>query len=182
MEGRAQQGRVQHGRSNEGDYESALTNDDRLDLRIWLRLLTCTNLIEREVRQNLRQSFDFTLPRFDLLAQLDRAEGGLTMGALSRRLMVSNGNVTGLIDRLVAEGLVERKTAAEDRRTQRVSLTPAGKTAFDAMTPEHQRWIREMLEGLGREDMEALFALLGKLKHALAGARENSPKPGADDA
>ncbi len=177
MEGRAQQGRLRG-----GDYESALTNDDRLDLRIWLRLLTCTNLIERQVRRNLRRSFDFTLPRFDLLAQLDRAKCGLTMGALSARLMVSNGNVTGLIDRLVAEGLVERKTAPEDRRAQRVRLTVAGKTAFDAMTPEHMRWVHEMLGGLAREDMEALYALLGKLKHSLAREDETSPPSGADHA
>ena len=172
------EGRAQHGRSRVGDYESALTNDDRLDLRIWLRLLTCTNLIERRVRQNLRRSFGFTLPRFDLLAQLDRAEGGLTMGALSARLMVSNGNVTGLIDRLVAEGLVERKTAPEDRRAQRVRLTVAGKTAFDAMTPEHMRWVHEMLDGLAREDMKALYALLGKLKHSLAREEANGADHG----
>ncbi|MHA1538127.1 MAG: MarR family winged helix-turn-helix transcriptional regulator [Alphaproteobacteria bacterium] len=171
-------GRVQQSAARSGDYESALTNDDRLDLRIWLRLLTCTNLIERRVRQNLRRSFDFTLPRFDLLAQLDRAGDGLTMGALSARLMVSNGNVTGLIDRLVAEGLVERKTAVEDRRAQRVRLTRAGKKAFDTMTPEHTRWVHEMLGGVAREDMEGLYALLGKLKHSLAREEE----PGESDA
>ena len=157
--------------SDRGDYETSTSADDHLDVRIWLRLLTCTNMIEGRVRRNLREDFDFTLPRFDLLAQLDRAETGLTMGELSRRLMVSNGNVTGLIDRLVGEGLVVRKPAPEDRRAHLVTLTPAGRKSFDAMWPQHQRWINAMLAGLDRKEMEALFALLGTLKQSLADAK-----------
>ena len=88
-----------------GDFETALADSDLLEIRVWLRLLTCTNLVERRIRRNPRAKFDITLPRFDLLAQLHRAPEGLTMGALSRRLMVSNGNVTGLIERR-ATGLV----------------------------------------------------------------------------
>lgn len=156
--------------ARKGDYETSVSADDHLDVRIWLRLLTCTNLIEGRVRRRLREEFDFTLPRFDLLAQLDRADTGLTMGELSRRLMVSNGNVTGLIDRLVGEGLVARKPSPDDRRAQMVTLTPAGRRAFDAMWPQHQRWINAMLSGLDRGEMEALFALLGKLKQSLAAA------------
>jgi len=152
----------------QGDYETAASADDHLDVRVWLRLLTCTNMIEGAVRRNLRTDYEFTLPRFDLLAQLDRAEAGLTMGELSRRLMVSNGNVTGLIDRLVGEGLVARKPAPEDRRAQLVTLTPAGRKVFDAMWPEHQRWINSLLEGLDRAETKALFALLGKLKKSLS--------------
>jgi DNA-binding MarR family transcriptional regulator len=150
------------------DFETSVTSTERMELRIWLRLLTCTNLIERGVRQKLRESFGITLPRFDLLAQLDRAPDGLTMGELSRRLMVSNGNVTGLIDRLVAEQLVARRPAPDDRRAQLVQLTPAGKKAFDAMTPAHQRWIHEMLGGLDRSELAALYAGLGRLKESLA--------------
>ncbi len=155
------------------DFETSLTKDDRMDLRVWIRLLTCSNMIEREVRQNLREEFDITLPRFDLLAQLDRAPGGLTMGELSRRLMVTNGNVTGLIDRLVGEGLVERQPAPSDRRAQMVRLTPAGKAAFHGMAPVHQKWIHGMLEGLGRDELEALHDLLGKLKDSCVQARGN---------
>ena len=155
------------------DFETSLTKDDRMDLRVWIRLLTCSNMIEREVRQNLREEFDITLPRFDLLAQLERAPGGLTMGELSRRLMVTNGNVTGLIDRLVGEGLVERQPAPSDRRAQMVRLTPAGKAAFHGMAPVHQIWIHGMLEGLGRDELEALHDLLGKLKDSCVQARGN---------
>lgn len=151
-----------------GDFETAVTKDDRIELRVWLRLLTCANLIEGEVRRKLRADFDTTLPRFDLLAQLDRAPEGLTMGALSRRLMVSNGNVTGLIDRAVADGLVERRPAPGDRRAQLVRLTRAGKRAFDAMTPAHAGWVNQMLGGVGRADMAALLDLLGTLKQSLA--------------
>lgn len=155
------------------DFETSLTKDDRMDLRVWIRLLTCSNMIEREVRKSLREEFDITLPRFDLLAQLDRAPGGLTMGELSRRLMVTNGNVTGLIDRLVGEELVERQPTPSDRRAHLVRLTSAGKAAFHGMAPVHQKWIHGMLEGLGRDELEALHDLLGKLKDSCAQAQSN---------
>jgi DNA-binding MarR family transcriptional regulator len=146
------------------DRETSLTKDDRLDLRVWFRLLTCATLIERSVRQGLREEFGITLPKFDLLSQLDRAGEGLTMGELSRRLMVTNGNVTGLIDRLVTEGLVTRQPAPHDRRAQLVRLTAAGKQAFDAMIPKHQDFIAERFDGLARTELAELHRLLGKLK------------------
>ena len=146
------------------DRETSLTKDDRLDLRVWFRLLTCATLIGRSVRQGLREEFGITLPKFDLLSQLDRADEGLTMGELSRRLMVTNGNVTGLIDRLVTEGLVARQPAPHDRRAQLVRLTPAGKQAFDAMIPKHQDFIAERFDGLSRTELAELHRLLGKLK------------------
>jgi DNA-binding MarR family transcriptional regulator len=149
------------------DYESAVRTEDRLELRVWLRLLTCANLIERQVRRRLRETFDMTLPRFDLLAQLDRAPEGLTMGALSRRLMVSNGNVTGLIDRMEGEGLVERAAPPGDRRVQVVRLTKAGKAAFDAMTPAHESWIAALMAELDRGEMAEFHALLARLKHSV---------------
>jgi len=151
-------------KKSRGDFETALTSEDRVDLRVWLRLITCVNLIEHKVRNNLREDFETTLPRFDLLAQLDRAPQGLSMGQLSRRLMVSNGNVTGLIARLLGEGLVERSHIHGDRRTQLVSLTPAGKTAFDAMVPAHTSWINEAFANFSRQEMTTLFELLAKLK------------------
>lgn len=152
------------------DFETSVSTEDGLDLRVWLRLLTCSTLIERQVRRRLRDEFDITLPRFDLLAQLDRAPDGLTMGALSRRLMVSNGNVTGLIDRLVEEGLVDRRPAPDDRRAHLVRLTRKGKRAFDRMTPAHAAWIHEMFAGLDRVTLTALFDSLAKLKVSLAEA------------
>lgn len=146
------------------DRETAMSKDDRLDLRVWFRLLTCATLIERGAREGLRAEFGITLPRFDLLSQLDRAESGLTMGELSRRLMVTNGNVTGLIDRLVEEGLVERRPSPSDRRAQLVRLTAAGKSAFDAMIPNHQAFIAQRFAGLARGELAELHRLLGKLK------------------
>jgi DNA-binding MarR family transcriptional regulator len=149
------------------DRESSVAGDDKLELRLWLRLLTCSHLIESEVRQRLRERFATTLPRFDLLAQLDRAPEGLTMGELSSRLMVSNGNVTGLAEALVREGLVSRVPEPEDRRSLRLRLTAAGKRAFDAMTPVHEQWIDTMMQGLSRAEMARLIELLGKLKQSL---------------
>lgn len=137
-------------------------------LRIWLRLLTCTNLIESRVRGRLRENFSSTLPRFDMLAQLDMAtresREGLTMGELARRLLVSNGNLTGLTTRLVKEGLVTRATSSHDRRAQRVRLTAAGKRAFDAMAADHRRWIESMLGGMDGAESKQLYELMGRLK------------------
>ena len=149
------------------DRESALVRDDKLELKVWLRLLTCANLIENRVRVGLRESFDITLPRFDVLAQLDRAPDGLTMSELSGHLMVSNGNITGLVDRLVGEGLISRVPAPDDRRRNRVKLTAAGKRVFDTMTPVHERWVDDLLKGLSRNEMADLLALLAKLKRSV---------------
>jgi DNA-binding MarR family transcriptional regulator len=146
------------------DRESAVASDDKLELKVWLRLLTCTSLIEGEVRGRLRESFATTLPRFDLLAQLDRAPSGLTMGELSLRLMVTNGNVTALADALVREGLVQREKLPGDRRSSRLRLSPAGKQYFDAMTPAHEAWIDAMMAELTRAELAQLMTLLGKLK------------------
>lgn len=152
------------------DRESALASDTKLELKVWLRLLTCTTLIEREVRQNLREQFDTTIARFDLLSQLDRAPKGLTMGELSSRLMVTNGNVTGLTEALVREGLVSRAPEPGDRRSLRIRLTAAGKQSFDAMTPVHEGWIDGLMAGLTRAEMAHLLELLGRLKQSLAAA------------
>ena len=153
-----------------GDFETALAESDLIEIRVWLRLLTCTNLAERRIRGKLRAAFDITLPRFDLLAQLHRAPDGLTMGALSQRLMVSNGNVTGLIERLVGEGLVERRATPGDRRTQLVRLTAAGERTLVDMLPVHHRWVAEMFAGLDRDEMTTLLDLLARLKRSLAAA------------
>ncbi|HTP84936.1 MAG TPA: MarR family transcriptional regulator [Alphaproteobacteria bacterium] len=159
------------------DRESAVARGDKLELRVWLRLLTCANLIEQRVRAGLREEFDVTLPRFDVLAQLDRAPEGLSMGELSDRLMVSNGNVTGLVDRLVDEGLVLRVPSPQDRRQSRVTLAPAGKRSFDAMTPQHERWIDDLFAGLSRPEMAQLLELLAKLKRSVTAAQtENGGK------
>jgi DNA-binding MarR family transcriptional regulator len=140
-------------------------------LRVWLRLLTCSNLVEGRVRSQLREEFDITLPRFDVLAQLDAAARddvhGLTMSELSRRLMVTNGNLTGLIERLVQEGLVSRAASATDRRTQIVRLSAAGRRALHAMAPQHERWIDEMLAELSAGERAQLYALLGKLRDSI---------------
>jgi len=143
-------------------------------LRLWLRLLTCTMLIEGRVRASLRERFATTLPRFDLMAQLERNPEGLRMGELSRRLMVTGGNVTGITTALVAEGLVERRAIPGDRRAQLVRLTPAGKRAFDVMAEEHERWVKDMVGGLTPADRERLRALLGKLKTTIS-ARLSKP-------
>jgi DNA-binding MarR family transcriptional regulator len=148
--------------------ESRLPDDHHGELRLWLRLLTCTLMIERRVRARLRERFDTTLPRFDLMAQLERVPEGLRMGELSRRLMVTGGNVTGLVDPLVAEGLVERVPVPGDRRASTVRLTPQGRRAFLAMAGEHEQWVAGMMAGLGERERGELSDLLARLKQSVA--------------
>jgi DNA-binding MarR family transcriptional regulator len=141
-------------------------DDHKTELRLWLRLLTCTTLIENEVRRRLRDNFDTTLPRFDLLAQLDRAPNGMPLGELSQRMMVSNGNITGLVDRLAEQGLIRRKPAPNDRRVQIVCLTPEGQRSFRTMARANADWVGELFAGLSPRDVEALMALLAKAKQS----------------
>jgi len=138
--------------------------DHEAELRLWLRLLTCSTLIEGEIRRRLRDAFDVTLPRFDLMAQLDQAPNGMTLGELSQRMMVSNGNVTGLAERLVEQGLLARRSSPTDRRVQLVNLTAEGRRAFRAMARTHEDWIAEIFAGLEPDDIEALMRLLAKAK------------------
>ena len=156
------------------DFETGVGSADRLELRVWLRLLTCTNLLGADVRQRLKLAADTALPRFDILAQLERAGGPMSMGDLSKRLMVSNGNVTGLIDRLAREGHVERVASAADRRVQMVSLTEAGAAFFAAIADEHRRWIGEMMSGLSADEMTTLYDLLARLKTSILAAERDS--------
>ena len=149
------------------DHESRVSPDDHEALRLWLRLLTCTSLIEASIRSELRRDFDCTLPRFDLLAQLDRNAEGLRMGELSRRLMVTGGNVTGITDQLVKEGLVTREAPPDDRRAFVVRLTPAGRKAFQRMAEHHEAWVVRLFDGLSAAERRQLQALLGKLKGAV---------------
>lgn len=156
----------------ESDHETAVSGGDRMELRAWLRLLTCYHLIESEIRGGLRENFDITLARFDVLAKLERAPDGLSMGELSRRLMVSNGNVTGLVDRLASEGFIETTRPDHDRRAQIVRLTKAGRAAFADMLPTHHGWVSTLFSGLNPDEIKTLHALLGRLKASAQQGRE----------
>jgi DNA-binding MarR family transcriptional regulator len=149
--------------------EPAATNHepDHDALRVWLRLLSCTTLIENQISSRLRSEFDTTLPRFDVMAQLARFPDGLLMSDLSQRLMVSNGNITGLTDNLERDGFVERILLPEDRRARKVRLTDKGRVAFDQMAATHASWIHAWLSSLTQEEQQIFYVLLGKLKHGI---------------
>ncbi len=134
------------------------------ELRLWLRLLTCTQLIETRVRGALRDQFDMTLPRFDLMAQLERAPDGLKMNELSRRMMVTGGNITGITDQLVQEDLVERVQVPGDRRAYRVRLTARGRAQFALMAHAHEDWVVDAFSALSEREIDRLHRLLGKVK------------------
>jgi len=150
------------------DREFIARRGDHSALRIWLRLLTCTQLIERRVRSRLREEFATTLPRFDLMAQLERHRAGLKMNELSRLLMVTGGNITAIVDQLEKEGQVERLDDSADRRAFRIRLTRSGEKSFTEMARAHEQWVVELLAGLSRKEHDELLKLLAKLKqHAM---------------
>lgn len=149
-------------------HEARAVADDHIDLKIWLRLLACSTQIQQQINQLLRARFSTTLARFDYLAQLERHPDGLRMNALSRYLMVTGGNITGLTDQLTKEGLVTRMPDPEDRRSFRVALTPKGHSEFMAMAAEHEAWLTGMFDGLGPGDKDQLYDQLGRLRVQLA--------------
>ena len=159
--------------------EARAQSNDHQAVKLWLRLLSCSAQIEQDIRTRLRQRFDTSLPRFDYLAQLERHPQGLRMNALSRYLMVTGGNVTGLTDQLVAEGHVERVPDAEDRRSMTVCLTPAGRRHFLRMAEEHEAWLIELFAGFAPAQRDALYELLGGLRLHLAERGTTPDKKGA---
>ena len=149
------------------DHETRLVESDHHSLKLWLRLLTCSSLIEKKLRDELRLSFDMTLPRFDFLSQLERAPDGLTMGELSKRMMVSGGNISGIAAQLVDEGLIDRCQVPNNRRTFIVTLTQKGRNEFETIAKAHERWVIEMLGQLDQDDVKQLMNLLLKVKNTL---------------
>ena len=140
------------------DAETRVHDDHHVSLRLWLRLLSCTNQIESRVRQNLQSTFDTTLPRFDLMAQLERAPQGMKMSELSQRMMVTGGNVTGITDGLEKEGLVVREVDSTDRRVYRVKLTPESERQFRRMAAEPEKWVVDLF-GAGARASAASIGL-----------------------
>jgi DNA-binding MarR family transcriptional regulator len=149
------------------DLASRLTQDHHQSLKLWLRMLACTVKIENEIRSRLRAHFGITLPRFDLMAQLERHPDGLRMGELSKRMMVTGGNITGITDQLEQEKLVQRVPDPKDGRAYSVKLTPAGRTAFATMAATHESWIAELLQPMSADDKGQLIELLSQMKRHL---------------
>jgi len=149
------------------DLATRLSSGHHQSLKLWLRMLSCTVRIENEIRSRLRASFGITLPRFDLMAQLERHPEGLRMGELSRRMMVTGGNVTGITDQLEREGLVARVPDPQDKRVFAVKLTEAGQAAFATMARVHEGWVEELLGHVAPEDKDRLIGLLSGMKAGL---------------
>lgn len=141
--------------------------DHGTELRLWLRLLTCATLVETEIRRRLREEFDSTLPRFDLMAQLERAHKGMVLGELSKRMMVSPGNMTALVERLVESGHISRTASPADRRVQIIELTRFGRAEFKKMAAAHAEWIGALFGDLAPRDEALLLEQLGKAKSSI---------------
>jgi DNA-binding MarR family transcriptional regulator len=144
--------------------EGRMATDDHQSLKVWLRLLSCSTQIETEIRKRLRAEFGMSLARFDYMAQLHRHPDGLRMNALSKFLMVTGGNVTGLTDELEKEGLVQRVAEPDDRRSYRVSLTRKGSKLFDKIAAVHEGWVVGFFAGMSLAEKSQLQSLLGSLR------------------
>ncbi|RJF69029.1 MarR family transcriptional regulator [Deinococcus cavernae] len=145
------------------DFETRLAQDDHQAIKLWLRLLTTTTLLESAIRSRIQEHSEMSLPRFDLLSQLEREPDGLRMGELSARLMVTKGNVTGLADQLEREGLVERLSGT-DRRSVTLKLTTLGRERFGDIAQAHEAWVIDLLSALTPREQQQLSNLLGKVK------------------
>jgi DNA-binding MarR family transcriptional regulator len=162
---------VSEGHANP-DLATRLTDEHHQALKLWLRMLSCTVRVENEIRSRLRGHFGITLPRFDLMAQLERHPEGLRMGELSRRMMVTGGNVTGITDQLEREQLVVRVADQADRRAFTVKLTPAGRTAFAEMAAVHEEWVADMFKDIPATDKARMIELLDAMKRQLNDTKE----------
>lgn len=149
---------------NNNDTDADL---DTKKLSLWVRLIANSNIVEKEVRNLFRAEFGVTLPRFDLMAALDRESGGLTMGELSKKLLVSNGNVTGIVERLQKEGLVKRWVLPTDRRIYSVGLTPQGRTEFKRMADRHKQWIAEIFGEANDEELTQMIQTMDRMRDIL---------------
>ena len=139
-----------------------------MSVRLWLRMLSCTMVIEKRLRRRFIEQFETTLPRFDVMAALDRLQEGISMGELSRMLLVSNGNVTAIVRQLQSDGLVEVEAAEHDRRSLIVTMTKKGRASFADLAAAHHRWIGTMLAGVPEDMQQELFSLLAKVKTSIA--------------
>ncbi len=151
------------------DVEAAADLAASPEMRLWLRLSACAVVMGGRLRVRLRDEYGTTPPRFDVLSLLDRSPEGLTMGELSKRLMVTNGNVTGIVERLQQDGLVMRASATNDRRTHVVSVSPEGRAKVQQIAVAQRRWLAEMTGGLSHGEVVQLMGLLGKLKKSARG-------------
>lgn len=149
------------------DLTARLTGEHHQALKLWLRMLACTVRVEDTIRSRLRTTFGITLPRFDLMAQLERHPDGLRMGELSRRMMVTGGNVTGIADQLEREGLVVRVPDPQDGRAFMLKLTPAGRAAFAEMAAVHEAWVAELFRDIPSADKATMITLLDTIKQHL---------------
>ena len=147
--------------------DTRVARDQHESLRLWLRLLTCSTLVEKQIRKALAARFKTTLPRFDLLAQLERSPEGMQMGELSRRLLVTGGNVTGIVDHLEHAGLIVREADPKDRRAYLVKLTREGRRLFGQMAAAHEAWIVKLFAGMGVKEQRALNQSLSVLRAQL---------------
>lgn len=136
------------------------------ELKLWLRMLATTKLMSQEIRRRLRREFGATLPQFDLLAQLYREKDGLRLGELSSRTMVTNGNVTGLVERLEADGTIIRERLPDDKRVTVARLTDKGRAYFEGMAEAHERWIKEMMAEVEPAILTRLLSEVGLVKES----------------
>lgn len=169
MIGAAKASQLQHNSMNNNEKASETNAPKSKEaIRTWLRLLSCETLIEQRLRTLFRSKFSVTLPQFDVLSELERAGKQMTMSELSRELMVSNGNVTGVIDRLEKNGFVTRTRAEHDRRIQYIELTNKGRSEFDEMAHSHELWLDDLLSELSVSDMASLQTLLLKTRNSVS--------------
>ena len=143
--------------------------------RTWLSLVRCFSSIERVLMQHFADEYNSSLPRYDVLTALALSPGGLTMGELASMLMVTKGNITGVVRRLKTDGLVRKVTSKVDRRVQSVTISAKGKRLWDKMHADYDRIISEILSGQSNKDLRALARFLEQTRVAVLKQTEEAP-------
>ncbi|GKQ49696.1 MarR family winged helix-turn-helix transcriptional regulator [Bradyrhizobium sp. Ce-3] len=147
--------------------ESAAPLFGQIETRLWLQLLSLHGELFASLNSMLSSEFGLSLAKFDVLAQLDRYRDGLALGQLSQNLKVSGGNVSGLVQRLLADDLISKQMSSEDRRSFIVRLTPKGEALFRKAADVHKRQLSERLENIPAQELETALSVLRSLSSKL---------------
>lgn len=149
-----------------------IKRNGRDSLRLWLQLITLTTVVEKKIRRNFKTEFETTLPRFDIMATLERSGQKMTMGELTKRLLVSKGNVTGVVASLEKQGLLKRERDLDDKRTHYLSLTVKGRREFEAQAKAHQGWVNDYFSGMEMGELSVMVEQLSRLKETISHNQE----------
>lgn len=148
--------------------EKHYTERQRESLKLWIELLRYSSKLEQIIDDKLRQNYGQNISRFDVLSQLVREhDTGLTVGELAGRLIASKGNITGLLDRMRKDDLINKQTKSDDKRSYMVQITEKGLNLFNEMAENNALWVEQALKSLDVDNMKDFTQFLNEARNSL---------------